>query len=80
MRTVLQKWGNSLALRIPRAYAHEIAIAEGQPVDVRVTRGRLVIVPIVGTTYKLSDLVAGITRKNRHAEIETQGPQGSEVW
>jgi antitoxin MazE len=80
MTTVLQKWGNSLALRIPRAYANEIAITEGQPVDVRVTRGRLVIAPIAGKTYELADLVAGITRKNRHAEIDTLQSLGKEVW
>ncbi|HZE56661.1 MAG TPA: AbrB/MazE/SpoVT family DNA-binding domain-containing protein [Chthoniobacterales bacterium] len=80
MTTVLQKWGNSLALRIPRAYANEIAVAEGQPVDVRVTRGRLVIAPIAGKTYELSDLVAGITRKNRHAETDSSSARGKEVW
>jgi antitoxin component of MazEF toxin-antitoxin module len=49
-------------------------------VDVRVTRGRLVIAPIAGKTYELADLVAGITRKNRHAEIDTLQSLGKEVW
>lgn len=80
MTTVLQKWGNSLALRIPRAYANEISAGEGQPMDVRVNRGRLVIVPITGQSYELADLVGGITKKNRHAEIETDQPTGREVW
>ena len=80
MTTVLQKWGNSLALRIPRAYANEVAMAEGQPVDVRVTRGRLVIAPIARKTYELADLVAGINRKNRHTEADTHQSLGKEVW
>lgn len=80
MTTVLQKWGNSLALRIPRAYANEISVAEGQSVDVRVTRGRLVVAPIVGKSYELTNLVGGITAKNRHAETDTRQSVGREVW
>ncbi|PYI91162.1 MAG: AbrB/MazE/SpoVT family DNA-binding domain-containing protein [Verrucomicrobia bacterium] len=80
MRTVLQKWGNSLALRIRRAYANEIAVAEGQAVDVRVIRGRLVIAPVVGKTYELADLVADITSKNRHVGTDTSKSLGKEVW
>jgi len=78
--TILQKWGNSLALRIPRAYANEIALGEGQSVDIRVTRGRLVIAPMTGKSYELADLVTGISRKNRHAEIDTSRAEGGEVW
>ncbi|MEO5722339.1 MAG: hypothetical protein ABIR71_12830 [Chthoniobacterales bacterium] len=48
-------------------------------VDIRVTRGRLVIAPIAGESYELADLVAGISKKNRHAEIDTARAQGSEV-
>ncbi|MBA3961049.1 MAG: AbrB/MazE/SpoVT family DNA-binding domain-containing protein [Chthoniobacterales bacterium] len=80
MTTVLQKWGNSLALRIPRAYAEEMSVGEGQPVDVRVTRGRLVIAPITSKTYQLADLVVRITKKNRHAETEIDQPTGREAW
>ncbi|CAN5129848.1 hypothetical protein BH20VER2_BH20VER2_09490 [soil metagenome] len=47
--------------------------------DIRVTRGRLVIAPITGKSYELADLVAGISRKNRHAESDTASAQGAEV-
>ncbi len=76
----MQKWGNSLAVRIPSAFANEISIGEGQQVDIRVTRGRLVIAPIRGKSYDLTKLVAGITRGNRHTEIEIASAQGREVW
>jgi antitoxin MazE len=80
MKTVLQKWGNSLALRIPRAFADEIAVDEGHHVDVRVTRGRLVIAPLRKKSYELSELLSGITRKNLHAEVGTGAPRGGEAW
>ncbi len=80
MKTVLQKWGNSLALRIPRAFAEELAVDEGQRVDVRVARGRLIVAPVPKAAYHLGDLVAGITRKNVHAEATTGAARGREVW
>ncbi|MFN2509292.1 MAG: AbrB/MazE/SpoVT family DNA-binding domain-containing protein, partial [Chthoniobacterales bacterium] len=45
MKTVLQKWGNSLALRIPRTVAAEIAVGAGHAVDVQVNKGRIVVAP-----------------------------------
>ncbi len=80
MKTVLQKWGNSLALRIPSAVAAEIAVGEGHAVDLQVTKGRLLVAPIAKKRYELSDLVAGITAKNRHAEVPTGSVRGEEVW
>lgn len=80
MKTVLQKWGNSLALRIPSAVAAEIAVGEGHAVDLRVSKGRLVIAPMMKKSYKLADLVAGINARNCHAEISTGKRRGKEAW
>ncbi len=80
MKTILQKWGNSLALRIPSAVATEIAVGEGHAVDLRVTKGRLVVAPLTRKEYDLSDLISGITAKNRHTEIGTGKPRGQERW
>ncbi len=80
MKTVLQKWGNSLALRIPKTFADEIKVHAGHPVDVRVTKGRIVIVPDAAPEHQLSDLVAAITRKNLHGEAITGDAQGREIW
>ena len=46
MRARVQKWGNSLALRIPKAFAEESAVKEGTTVDLSISEGRLVAVPI----------------------------------
>jgi antitoxin MazE len=80
MKAILQKWGNSLALRIPKTFADEIKVHEGHPVDVCVAKGRIVVAPITTRNYRLDDLVAGITRKNRHGEIVNGDAQGREVW
>lgn len=80
MKAVLQKWGNSLALRIPKTFADEIKVHEGHPVEVCVAKGQIVVAPITAREYRLDDLVAAITRKNRHGEIVTGDAQGREVW
>lgn len=80
MRTVLQKWGNSLALRIPRTVAAEIAVSEGHAVDLQVSKGRIVVAPLAKKRYELADLVTGMTSRNRHAEIDCGKPRGAESW
>ncbi|MDQ6911900.1 MAG: AbrB/MazE/SpoVT family DNA-binding domain-containing protein [Verrucomicrobiota bacterium] len=78
MNTVVQKWGNSLALRIPRTIAAEISVTEGQAVDLQVSKGRIVIAPVKAKRYELADLVAGITAKNRHVEVNSGLARGRE--
>ena len=80
MNTVLQKWGNSLALRIPRTMAAEIAVSEGHAVDLQVSKGRIVIAPVKKKRYDLADLVSAMTAKNRHAEIISGSTRGRENW
>ena len=80
MRTVLQKWGNSLALRIPRTVAAEIAVGAGHAVDVQVNKGRIVVAPVTKKRYELADLVSGITPRNRHTEVDSGKQRGRESW
>jgi antitoxin MazE len=80
MRTRIQKWGNSLALRIPKPFAEETHLAEDSAVDLTVRNGRLVVVPVVEPSLSLEDLVSRITAENRHGETETGEPVGSEAW
>jgi antitoxin MazE len=80
MKTILQKWGNSLALRIPKTFADEIKVHEGHPVEVRVAKGRIMVAPITARSYHLDDLVAAITAKNRHGEVAAGDARGREVW
>lgn len=80
MKTLVQRWGNSLALRIPKTFAEEISVREGDEVEMNVAKGRLIIAPRPPRDYHLADLVAEIRPGNLHKEIQAQGPQGREAW
>ena len=79
MTTQVAKWGNSLALRLPKSVAVEADIADGDTVDVVVEDGAIVIRP-AGKRYSLDELVQGITSKNRHRGTDWGKPVGREVW
>ena len=80
MRTRVQKWGNSLALRIPKPFATEIGLQRNSPVEMSLVDGRLVIVPVVEPTPTLERLLAQVSEDNLHGEIETGPATGKEVW
>ena len=80
MLTKVQKWGNSLGLRIPKSFAKEAAVEEGSTVDLSVTKGQLVIRPVRPQKYELRDLLVKVNKGNLHAEIPTGEPQGRESW
>ena len=80
METRVQKWGNSLAVRIPKSFAEEMSISPNSPVDLSIVEGKLVIKPVMELEFSLEELLAGITDENLHSEIETGIPVGNEVW
>ncbi len=80
MKTRVQKWGNSLALRIPKSFTIETGIEDGAPVEVTLRDGTIVIVPLARPAYTLTQLLADITPENLHAEIESGEATGRESW
>ena len=80
MKVQVQKWGNSLALRIPRNFALETSIQNGSTVDIAVEKGRIIVKPIVGEKILLEDLLNQITEDNLHTEVDFGKPEGKEVW
>ncbi len=82
MRRRVQRWGNSLAVRIPAAVAADCELAEGVSVDVRVDHGRVILVPEprARRRYTLDELVSGISPKNRHPSVGTGRRTGREAW
>jgi antitoxin MazE len=80
VKTRVQKWGNSLALRIPKSFAAEIGLAENLTVDMCVAEGRLVVQRQSEEPLYLADLLRGVTAENRHGEWETGPAAGKEVW
>ena len=79
MRVAVQKWGNSLAVRIPKPFAEDVGVAEGTLVDMTVVEGRLIARPVV-QRVRLADLLRRITRASLQGEVETGAPAGREVW
>ncbi len=79
MQAHVQKWGNSLAVRIPKPFALDIGLVQNSIVSVSVVEGNLVLKPIKPYP-SLDDLLVGITEDNLHQEIETGGSVGNEVW
>jgi antitoxin MazE len=80
MRATIQKWGNSLALRIPKTYGKELGISESTQVEISIDKSTLVIRPKKVKKPVLKQLLAMINEKNRHAAIETGPAVGKEVW
>lgn len=80
MRTKIQKWGNSLGLRIPRAFAEEAGVGPGVEVDLSIRDGSLVVSPARPARYRLDALLSRVSPRNRHGEIDTGAPVGREVW
>ena len=78
MTTQVAKWGNSLALRIPRSVAAAVDVRDGDAVTVTVERGAIVIRP-TAPRYRLDDLVRQITARNRHSETDWGGSVGGET-
>jgi len=76
----VKKWGNSLALRIPKPFAAEIGLQRNSPVEMSLVGGRLVIVPVVEPTPTLERLLAQVSEDNLHGETETGPATGKEVW
>lgn len=80
MLTKAQKWGNSIALRIPKAFADEMQITVETMVEMRIENGKLVIEPVGRPVYTLDELLAGITSENLHEEVDWGEPAGKETW
>ena len=80
MRTKIVKWGNSLGLRIPKAFAEDVGVAEGSAVDLSMEDGNLVIKVTKTDEMDLEDLLDGITDENIHGEIDTGDAVGGEIW
>ena len=80
METTVQKWGNSLAVRIPRSVVKDIRLHQGLVVDVRLVAGKIVVKPRRQQHPTLLQLLRGVTKHNRHAELEWGGSVGQEMW
>jgi antitoxin MazE len=80
MQVRVQKWGNSLAVRIPKPLAEDAEVKEGTVLNLAVSKGKVIAVPVKKKKLSLKQMLAQVTRKNLHAEIDSGSPVGREVW
>ena len=77
---MIQQWGNSLALRIPKAFAQQARVKKGSRVRFTVEKNQLVIEPVEKSKITLKSLLAGVTPENIHPETDWGRPMGKEIW
>ncbi len=79
-----RKWGNSLAVRIPKPIADAINASDGKRAELTIKNGALVLRPLAKSRrkprYTLDELLAGMTRDNVPQEITWGSPRGNEAW
>lgn len=79
MVTSVQRWGNSLAIRIPKAFAAQAQLDENTTVEISIEGERITIVP-ARREWKLADLVRKVSPDNLHREVKWGGRTGRESW
>ena len=80
MKAKIQKWGNSLALRIPKTLANELGLERDSLVELTMTKKTLIVAPAPKAAPRLADLLARVTRDNLHGEADLGSPVGRETW
>ena len=80
MKTRIQKWGNSLALRIPKAFAAETNLKQNSTVDISLVEGKIVVSQASETAHSLENLLEEVTDENLHSEVDFGPPEGKEIW
>ena len=80
MHVRVRKWGNSLAVRIPKPLAEDAEVKEGTVLNLAVSGGKVVATPVQKRKLSLRQLLAQVNRKNLHGEVDSGGSVGREVW
>ena len=80
MKTRVQRWGNSLAVRIPKSFAAETRLTDGTLVELSLVDGTLVLARLPEQEPTLDELLERVTPENLHGEWDTGRPVGRETW
>jgi antitoxin MazE len=80
MRTKVQKLGNSLAVRIPKAFANDAQLENGSLVEITMVEGQIIITSVIAPRWTLEELLAGIHKNNIHHKVNDGFALGNEVW
>jgi len=80
MQTKIKKWGNSLALRIPKSFALNANLRQDELVDISIDKEKIIITPIGEKEYSLDELLECVSEDNLHGEFDTGVLVGKEIW
>ena len=80
MQARVQKWGNSLAVRIPKSFALESHLGQNSVVEMSVEDGKIILLPVSEQEITLEQLLEGVTFENLHGETKTGVAVGQEAW
>lgn len=80
LRTRVKKWGDSLAVRIPRAFAAEAGLKPDADVEMTLVDGSLVVTSVARGDARLANLLARMTDESLHEEIDSGVAVGGEAW
>ena len=80
MQTKIKKWGNSLALRIPKLFVSDANLKLNKLVDISIDEGSIIITPINEKEYSLEKLLKSVSKNNLHGELDAGAPVGKEIW
>ena len=80
MLTKIQKWGNSLAIRIPKSFANQTNLSNGSSVDLNIRKDSLIITPFNSDEYNLDAMIKRINNENLHEEISFEDAVGKELF
>ncbi len=80
MQARVQKWGNSLAVRIPKSFATQSHLGQNTLIEMSLEEGKIVLVPIVQAEATLEQLLESVSPDNLHGEMETGEAVGKEIW
>jgi antitoxin MazE len=80
MKSKIQKWGNSLALRVPGPLADELGLQRNSLVNLSIVKSKLVVAPARKERLRVEELLNRVTNANVHAEADFGSPIGREIW
>ena len=79
-KTKIKKWGNSLAIRLPKTSVDLLNLKEDSLVSFDYDKNKIIIKPEKEKECTLNELVSKITPENRYEEVDFGKPVGKEIW
>ncbi|MBI4599351.1 AbrB/MazE/SpoVT family DNA-binding domain-containing protein, partial [Candidatus Uhrbacteria bacterium] len=76
----IDRWGNSLGVRLPKQLTKQLSLSEGSAVVVTLEKNALMLRPQKRKDETLKQLLERITSDNLHDEVCWGEPQGKEIW